>query len=125
MFRYIGDQADRLSGGLIGATLGVIFSMSASSIGAAIALLVTFFVLLVVQSLPRYFAHQTNGTGIRQAFLVFLGFVILWTVYFCNFYVFREGWSQKDIDLRVFLALFTLLIASIVSIVSVTAEGME
>ena len=102
--------------------------MSASSIGAATAVLVTFFILLCVQSLPRYFARQTNGNGIRRAFLTFLGFVILWlfaTVYFCNFYIFREGWSQKDIDLRVFLALLTLLIASIVSIVSITTEGME
>jgi FtsH-binding integral membrane protein len=131
MFRYIGDLADRFSGGLIGATLGVIFAMSAkehADIAAATGFLLTFFVLFCIHSLPRYFARQTNGNGIRHAILVFLRFLLGWliaTVYFCNFYVFREGWSQKDIDVRLFLVLLTLLIASIVSIVSVTAEGIE
>jgi hypothetical protein len=136
-------KADRFSGGLIGATLGVIFAMSAkehADIAAATGFLLTFFVLFCIHSLPRYFARQTNGNGIRHAILVFLLFLLGWliatvyffllgwliaTVYFCNFYVLREGWSQKDIDVRLFLVLLTALIASIVSVVSVTAEGIE
>jgi hypothetical protein len=124
-------KADRFSGGLIGATLGVIFAMSAkehADIAAATGFLLTFFVLFCIHSLPRYFARQTDGNGIRHAILVFLLFLLGWliaTVYFCNFYVLREGWSQKDIDVRLFLVLLTALIASIVSVVSVTAEGIE
>jgi hypothetical protein len=118
MFKYIGDLADRFSGGLIGATLGVIFAMSAkehADIAAATGFLLTFFVLFCIHSLPR---PCDSGLFTLPSWVVA-------TVYFCNFYVFREGWSQKDIDVRLFLVLLTLLIASIVSVVSVTAEGIE
>jgi hypothetical protein len=128
MFKYIGDQADRLSGGLVGATLGVVFSMSAKSIGGATAFLVTFFTLFCLQRLPRYLARERNNNGMRRAFLIYVIFFGLWlgaTIYFCNLNVFQEGWSAEVIDLRVLLALFTLLIASVVSIVSATIEGIE
>jgi len=128
MLKHVGDQAERFSGGLVGATLGVIFSLSSSAmhISGATAFLIPFFLLFCIQSLPRYFANRPNGAG--RALLTFLVFIILWavaTVYFSNLYVFREGWSVKDIDTRVLLAHFTLFVAGAVSVASTTMENLE
>lgn len=127
MFKYIGDQAERLGGGLIGATLGVIFAMSTRSIGAALAFLLSFFVLFCVQSLPKYFTQKRNRESVLHAFLTFIGFLVLWvlaTIYFGNILIFQKGWVQEDMDVRVITALGTLFIIAIVSVVSAILEGL-
>jgi hypothetical protein len=120
MLKYIGDQSERLTGGLVGAMLGVIFStLSPSSFGGAVAFLLSFFVLFCTQGLPRYFAQQPNG--VRHALLIFLVFLIFWALaifHFSNLYVFQEGWTAKDIDLRVLVLLGILFVASLVSVIS-------
>jgi hypothetical protein len=121
MLQYIGDQSERLTGGLVGAMLGVIFAtpLSPASFGGAVAFLLSFFVLFCTQGLPRYFAKQPNGA--LRAVLVFIIFVIIWvvaTIYFSNMYILKEGWTPNDADLRVLLLFGILLMASVVSVIS-------
>jgi hypothetical protein len=130
MLKHIADQSERLTGGLVGAMMGVIFSMASPlSIGSAVAFLATFFVLFCTQGLPRFFAQQrTHPNALRYSILIFLLFLISWllaVIHFGNFYVFSANWTVNSIDLRVLLLLLTLLGASVVSLISAIVEGFE
>lgn len=127
MWQHVGDQAEKFSGGLIGATLGVIFSLSSDNhLLGSLALLLAFFLLYCIQSLPRFFVKRPEG--VTPAFLVFLAFLFFWllaTIYFSNLDDLTDGWNVNAFNARVFLACITLLIASIVSLTSALIANLQ
>ena len=119
MLSHFGEQADRLVGGLIGATLGVVFSISQLSWGFSAIFLFTFFALFFAQSLPRHLLRY-DPRGARRAFLlylVFLGMLIVAFFYFGHLMFWEDGWSRQSVEPRLALVLIALLFASLVTII--------
>jgi hypothetical protein len=125
MLNHLGEQADRLIGGLIGATLGVVFSISPLAWSFSAKFLVAFFLLFFAQSVPRHRLRYDPNGGIR-AFLFCLFFLALWvaaTILFANVSFWEPGWTQAKIEPRIMLVLLlALLFASLVTIVPLSVS---
>jgi hypothetical protein len=86
MLKHMAEQVSRLSGGIVGATLGVIFSMSTHrSFTGAVAFLLVFFILYAFHSLPTYLVKTKNGIALTWiSFLIHFCCLVVAAFWFCH-----------------------------------------
>lgn len=124
MLRHIGEQVSRFSAGIVGATLGVTFSMSTpTSFAGTVVFLVVFFILYLGHGLPVYFFKTPNGrTWAWMAFFFYTVLLLFAAGFFCHLGFLDDAWSVKQVDFRLLLVFITLFIVSFLTIMSATFE---
>jgi hypothetical protein len=137
MLTHLGEQAERVATGLIGATMGVIFAFSLLDFITALLFTLSFIVLFWLQSVPVFLLKKSPGKE-GLAFLFYIVFVVVWVitlVLFGRLNFWSDGWSSALIDKKLVFVLIVLFTASVASVVpqlvgpmlhkSLVARGQE
>jgi hypothetical protein len=126
MLRHLGEQVGRFGGGIVGATLGVIFSMTnPTSFVGGIAFLVVFFILYCLHNLPLYLVGTRNGVAFAWiSFFIYTVLLVVAAAWFCHLGFLADDWNVKQVDFRALLVFITLFIVSLLTIIAATGEAL-